>query len=110
MAKNGKDHPDKASISSHVGERLRVARHVLGLTLEDVAPTVGLLPQGLSRLERGQDPMTVAHYYLLCRQYDLPLDQPFTGMPAELGPAVVPARDDHGRPSPVRMAPRPASF
>ena len=44
--------------------------------------------------------MTVAHYYLLCRQYDLPLDQSFTGMPAELGPAVVAARDDHGRPVP----------
>lgn len=53
---------------SKLPNRLRFFREQANLTLEDLAPRVGLKPSGLSKMERGDSPLTVAWMERIARE------------------------------------------
>ncbi|MEU2947915.1 XRE family transcriptional regulator [Nocardiopsis alba] len=68
-----------------VGSRLRALRRARGITLADLAVTIGVSESTLSRLESGQRRPTLELLLPLARTYDVPLDDlvgaPRTGDP-----------------------------
>ncbi|MEU2944134.1 XRE family transcriptional regulator [Nocardiopsis alba] len=68
-----------------VGLRLRALRRARGITLADLAVTIGVSESTLSRLESGQRRPTLELLLPLARTYDVPLDDlvgaPRTGDP-----------------------------
>ncbi|MEU3025350.1 XRE family transcriptional regulator [Nocardiopsis alba] len=68
-----------------VGSRLRALRRARGVTLADLAVTIGVSESTLSRLESGQRRPTLELLLPLARTYDVPLDDlvgaPRTGDP-----------------------------
>ncbi|MFE0268554.1 XRE family transcriptional regulator [Nocardiopsis alba] len=68
-----------------VGPRLRALRRARGITLADLAVTIGVSESTLSRLESGQRRPTLELLLPLARTYDVPLDDlvgaPRTGDP-----------------------------
>ncbi|MEU3233607.1 XRE family transcriptional regulator [Nocardiopsis alba] len=68
-----------------VGPRLRALRRARGITLADLAVTIGVSESTLSRLESGQRRATLELLLPLARAYDVPLDDlvgaPRTGDP-----------------------------
>ncbi|MFB8765342.1 helix-turn-helix domain-containing protein [Nocardiopsis alba] len=68
-----------------VGTRLRTLRRARGITLADLAVTIGVSESTLSRLESGQRRPTLELLLPLARTYDVPLDDlvgaPRTGDP-----------------------------
>ncbi|MEU2971755.1 XRE family transcriptional regulator [Nocardiopsis alba] len=68
-----------------VGPRLRALRRARGITLADLAVTIGVSESTLSRLESGRRRATLELLLPLARTYDVPLDDlvgaPRTGDP-----------------------------
>ncbi|MEU3139363.1 XRE family transcriptional regulator [Nocardiopsis alba] len=68
-----------------VGSRLRALRRARGITLADLAVTIGVSESTLSRLESGRRRATLELLLPLARAYDVPLDDlvgaPRTGDP-----------------------------
>ncbi|MFE9283799.1 XRE family transcriptional regulator [Nocardiopsis alba] len=68
-----------------VGSRLRALRRARGITLADLAVTIGVSESTLSRLESGRRRPTLELLLPLARTYDVPLDDlvgaPRTGDP-----------------------------
>lgn len=68
-----------------VGSRLRALRRARGITLADLAVTIGVSESTLSRLESGRRRATLELLLPLARTYDVPLDDlvgaPRTGDP-----------------------------
>ena len=73
-----------------LGQRLKQARHVKGLTQEQTAERIGFSVAHLSKIERGQKPINIAKLAELCDVLDVPMEWVITG-------AALPENADHNR-------------
>ncbi len=60
-------------IDIHVGSRLRLRRHLLGLTLQTLAKAVGVTYQQLQKYERGVNRIGAGRLFNLSRVLDVPV-------------------------------------
>lgn len=54
-----------------IGKRIRVARHHKGLSVEELAPMVGLVPQTIYRMEIGVVGTTLTRLLDICKVLDI---------------------------------------
>ena len=60
-------------IDIHVGARVRLRRHLLGLTLQTLAKAVGVAYQQLQKYERGVNRIGASRLFNLSRVLDVPI-------------------------------------
>ena len=60
-------------IDIHVGARVRLRRHLLGLTLQTLAKAVGVTYQQLQKYERGVNRIGASRLFNLSRVLDVPI-------------------------------------
>ncbi len=60
-------------IDVHVGARVRLRRHLLGLTLQTLAKAVGVTYQQLQKYERGVNRIGASRLFNLSRVLDVPI-------------------------------------
>ena len=57
-----------------VGKRVKIRRHVLGLTQEELAERLGVCTSYIGHIERGSRKMSVETLYALCKALDTSAD------------------------------------
>lgn len=66
------------SIDAHIGECLRMQRHLKGLSQTDLAQQLGISYQQVQKYERGQNPIDASALLLFARCLDVPVSCFFT--------------------------------
>lgn len=69
-------------IDKFVAGRLRAARHVAGLSMENVAAILGLTFQQIQKYENGTNRVTAGKLALLAEAYSKPIGWFFEGVPS----------------------------
>ena len=69
-------------INSHVGSRIRLRRHNLGLSAVDVAASLGVRYQQLQHYERGNSQISSASLLTISKLFNVPISFFFDEMPS----------------------------
>ena len=85
-----------SSVDAHVGERVRLRRKLLGMTLTDLGDALGLCFQQVQKYERGADRISASRLCELSRVLDVPIIYFFEDMPPEVA-AISPATKRRGK-------------
>lgn len=111
MSRSIKPSPANASLDAlprsypelllHIGGRVRELREMLGMTLTELGPRIGLDPGGMSRLERGKANFTFRIADRIAAGLGVPTHELFIPRAiSELDPVALRAR--RGAPGPIR--------
>ncbi len=76
----GKPNP----IDVHVGERIRLRRTLLGMSLEKLAAAIGLTFQQVQKYERGANRIGASRLFEISLALDVPIDFFFEGIPTRV--------------------------
>ncbi|WP_294641189.1 helix-turn-helix transcriptional regulator [uncultured Aureimonas sp.] len=80
------------SVNAHVGRRLRQARIARGISLQELARTIDVSYQQLSKFERGENRVSASALFRLSRALDVELRFFFEGLEPE-APSPSPRAD-----------------
>jgi transcriptional regulator with XRE-family HTH domain len=77
-----KDGPSPVDV--HVGSRLKMRRHLLGISQTDLGDAVGLTFQQIQKYEKGSNRMGSSRLYEFTKILDVPISFFFDDMPTDL--------------------------
>ena len=86
--------PESWSVDSHVGQRVRMRRTLLGLSQEKLGEAIGLTFQQVQKYERGANRIGASRLFNLSQVLDVPVSFFFDDMPREAADAPVLGEDD----------------
>ncbi len=69
-------------VDSHVGQRLRIRRNMLGITQGDLGDKIGLTFQQIQKYERGANRISASRLFEISRALDVPITFFFEHMEA----------------------------
>ena len=72
-------------VDVYVGSRLKERRQQIGISLNDLAPTVGRTYQQLQKYEKGTNRISASRLYELSRKLDVPISYFFEELEAGRG-------------------------
>lgn len=73
------------AIDVHVGRRVRLRRHALGVTQQQLAAALGLSFQQVQKYERGANRISASKLFEIGRELDAPVSYFFEGLEPERG-------------------------
>lgn len=76
--------PESWSIDSHVGQRLRIRRTLLGMSQEKLGDAIGLTFQQVQKYERGSNRISAGTLFRLSQILEVPVSFFFDGLPSEV--------------------------
>jgi len=84
------------AVDQHVGARLRLRRHLLGLSQAELAARLGLALQQVQKYESGTNRISASRLYQLCQVLEVPITWFFEEMPDAAAEPLPPAANDRG--------------
>lgn len=80
-------------IDTHVAQRIKMLRKVLGINQRQLANLFGISPQQIQKFESGRDRYKAGHIHVLSQMFGVEIDFFFAGIPDEIAKMSRSERD-----------------